>query len=662
MLRIRWLLTVISVFLIVGIAGPACPVALAAEPPWTEIHGQHFSVITDAGEKRGREVALRLEQMRALFGTMLMKSRLHMSVPLTVIALKSDQLYAQVAPNRQGHPLTAPGFLLQGEDHNYVVLNLFEEESWRAIAHDFAHLLLNYNYPPTQAWFDEGFAEYFSSVRLTDRLVEIGGDPEVSPSAKDKLLGSQPQPRSLGKSLAELLSVPVWLSMTDLFAMRHDASRDLEGGHHTLFYAQSWIVMHYLLNQQKLPEAGTYFELVQNQKMPIDEAILKAFGMSPRQFEQAVKDYFGSLTASQTGPRRTEARESQVAVHQFPTPVGADDLGATVSQVPDADARAVLGDVMARISERREQGTKNLRALAAEPTNNEAAHRALAWDRIQNKDFDAAAQELSSAAELNPHDAWVRYYLSVLKYRMAESTGQSTQGLANMMQDLRAVIDWYPEFGEAYNMLAMARVEGGGINSALESIRAAIQLSPRNEQYVYNLGEIYVSGKKWEAARGVFEKLKTSSNPQIASAARAQVQEMQFKQKYGIPMQRPKPADADSNPAGTRESAAAHETPASKPETVESETPAGKATATAPTGAIQFIKAKLVSVDCSPAPAAVLTVVAGTRTLKLHTSDYKSLTVVGADAFSCSWENRDVAINYRASGKTGGDLVSLEVH
>lgn len=661
MLRICLLLTVISVFLILGIAGAACPAAFAAEPPWTEIHGQHFSVITDAGEKRGREVALRLEQMRALFGSMLMKGRLHMSVPLTVIALKSDQLYAQVAPVRQGHPLTAPGFLLQGEDHNYIVLNLFEEEPWRAIAHDFAHLLLNYNYPPTQGWFDEGFAEYFSSVRLTDRLVEIGGDPEVTPPAKQTLLGTQSQPRSSEKSLTELLSVPVWLSMTDLFAMRHDASRNPDASHHTLFYAQSWIVVHYSVNQQKLPQAGTYFDLVQNQKIPIDEAISKAFGMSPKQFEQAVKDYFGSLTASQNGSRRTEAREAQVAVQQFPTPVGADDLGATVSQVPDADARALLGDVMARIPERREQGIKNLQALTADPTNNEVAHRALAWSRIQSKEFDAAAQELTSAAELNARDAWVRYYFSVLKYRMAESTGQSTQGLANMMQDLRAVIDWYPDFGEAYNMLAMARVEGGGINSALESIRAAIQLSPRNEQYVYNLGEIYVSGKKWEAARGVFERLKTSSNPRIASAARAQLQEMQFKQKYGIPMQRPAPANADSKPGGTRESAS-HETSPSTSETTEPETLPGKATPAAPTGAIQFIKGKLVSIDCSPAPAAVLTVVAGTRTLKLRTSDYKSLTVVGADAFSCSWENRDVAINYRASGKNGGDLVSLEVH
>ncbi|MGC2612238.1 MAG: hypothetical protein WA320_19350, partial [Candidatus Sulfotelmatobacter sp.] len=36
----------------------------AEQSPWLEIHSTHFTVITDAGEKKGKEVALRFEQMR----------------------------------------------------------------------------------------------------------------------------------------------------------------------------------------------------------------------------------------------------------------------------------------------------------------------------------------------------------------------------------------------------------------------------------------------------------------------------------------------------------------------------------------------------------------------------------------------------------------------
>src|SRR5579862_2329227 len=278
-----------------------CSHSVAAEPPWLEIHSSHFTVVTDAGEKRGREVALRFEQMRAVFASLLAKDRLNQPVPLTILALKNDKSYYQLAPLRQGQPIDVPGFFLPGEDQDFIVLNLFEEESWRAVAHDFAHMLLNYNYPPAQGWFDEGLAEYFSSIRLDNKEVEIGGDPELRPSATSDLLQNQVDAHP-PKSLTELLGANTWLSIPDLFAMKHDTFSSnptgiSEGTHHTLYYAESWMVMHYLLHENKLSDTGTYFGLVLNQRMPVEQAIQKAFGMSATEFEKAVKDYFHSQSA-----------------------------------------------------------------------------------------------------------------------------------------------------------------------------------------------------------------------------------------------------------------------------------------------------------------------------------------------------------------------------
>jgi len=58
------------------------------EPKWIEVHTAHFSVITDAGDKRGREVALRMEQMRAIFGQLLLKDKLKTPVPITSSRLR----------------------------------------------------------------------------------------------------------------------------------------------------------------------------------------------------------------------------------------------------------------------------------------------------------------------------------------------------------------------------------------------------------------------------------------------------------------------------------------------------------------------------------------------------------------------------------------------
>ena len=304
----------------------------AEQSPWREIHSTHYTVITDAGEKKGIEVALRFEQMRSVFATLLSKDRLNEPVPLTILAFKNDKDYYQSAPLRlgqtingqpiPGQPIDVPGFLLSGEDHNFIVLNLFEEESWRAVAHDFALLLLNYNYPPVPAWFDEGLAEYFSSIRLYDKKYEIGGDPELLPVFTEDLLQNQHEAHNPPKSLTELLSGEAWLALPDLLTMKHDTSTFSEGTRHTLFHAQSWMMVHYLLHEKKLQQTGTYFDLTQNQHVPVEAAIEKAYGVPAARFDQQVKDYFHSLTPLfvALASQRTDASKQPGAQPNPPQP------------------------------------------------------------------------------------------------------------------------------------------------------------------------------------------------------------------------------------------------------------------------------------------------------------------------------------------------------
>jgi len=663
----------------------------ASEPPWLEIHSAHFTVITDAGDKKGREVALRCEQMRAVFATLLTKDRLNQSVPLTILAFKNDKTYYQAAPLRHGQPIDVPGFFLPGEDQDFIVLNLFEDESWRAVAHDFAQMLLSYNYPPAQGWFDEGLAEYFSSIRVDNKQVEIGGDPELRPAVTEDLLGNQHDAHP-AKSLTELLGAQVWISIPDLFTMKHDTSTSNEGTHHTLYYAESWIVMHYLLHEKKLPETGTYFGLVLNQHLPVEDAIQQAFGMSSAKFEQAVKDYLHSQnalltaldTARQKNPDPTQAANAAnpEQAYRFPTPVGPDDSAMTSKPLPEADARALYAEVQIRIPERRDTGLRELQDLATAPTavdkkseakatraekksdddnaqlpsnaiGNALAHRVLAWDHIQHGEFDQATIELGDAAALNQHDMWLRYYVSVLKYRMAQAQHADIQGLPNMMLDLKTVLEWYPELADAYDLLALARNEGGSTPASMQAERAAMTLSPRDERYVYHLAQIYIASKKWEAAEALLDRLKASTNPEIATLARERQEQVGTERKYGIAG-----APAQSKLA-----------PQKSPFDVLEEDAAKRATAeqTAQTGGPgdkrrpKFLKGRLVDVDCSKAPAAILTVAAGGAELKLRAADYKSLLLIGADDFSCEWRDRQVTVNYKPGGLTDGDLVSLEV-
>jgi Flp pilus assembly protein TadD len=288
--------------------------------------------------------------------------------------------------------------------------------------------------------------------------------------------------------------------------------------------------------------------------------------------------------------------------------------------------------------------------------DNAIAHRALARTHLQKKEFEPATEELTRASELDPRDPWVRYYLALVKYHAAQSRGQEVHGLSNMIQDLRAVLDWNPNFAEAYNMLAIARLEGGGVNSAMVSIREAIQLSPRNENYLLNLAQIEMAGKKWDDATALLEHLKGSQNPEIARVARKNLNDLPTLKKYGLlPQPEAAPQVAETKPAAAAQN---HE---AEDDSAQEHPAAAPAEPLPDQRKVQFLKGKLLKVDCAQTPAAVLTVAAGAKTLRLRAENFEALTLIGADAFSCDWKNRLVSVNYKAGGKADGDLVSLEV-
>jgi hypothetical protein len=341
--------------------------------------------------------------------------------------------------------------------------------------------------------------------------------------------------------------------------------------------------------------------------------------------------------------------------------------------------------VAIRVPERRDRGLKELQDLATAPTvadkkleakqqarkprdgedneqlptsaiGNPLAHRILAWDHIQHGEFAEASSEIRDAGALNPRDMWLRYYVSVLKYRSAQAAHADIQGLPNMMLDLRSVLEWYPELADAYDLLAVARNAGGGPAAALQAERAAIGLSPRDERYVFHLAQIYVSSKKWEPANVLLDRLKASENPKIATLALELIEQSGTERKYGVPV---RARDmAQSKLAPQKSPFDVLEEDAAKRAAADNSAPFGEANDKRPT---KFIKGRLAAVDCSHAPAAVLTVIADNGTLKLRAADYKSVLLIGADDFSCEWRDLQVTVNYKPSGAKAGDLVSLEM-
>jgi tetratricopeptide (TPR) repeat protein len=647
--------------------------ANAADQQWLRVSTDHFIVLTDAGQKKGHEIAARLEQMRAIFGRLLGRKKLVMAKPLEVIAIGNPATYAQLAPTATTDPSVSQGFFLWGEDRIYIVLNVSVPDCWRAVEHPMAHYFLDYNYPPTQPWFDEGFAEYFASLYFTPKKTELGSDPElVLPSTVQAPLtvaaGQNANPGL--KSLTEILSSPVWLNLTDLLEMKNRVVNGQEGTHRTLFYAQSWMLVHYLLNKDKFSEMGTYFGLVQSQHVPIPQAIQQAFGVSPAQLDQAVKDYFHSLkplTATLEEVKRGNPLLAPEPVNESPLPFGVDEVGDSTKQIPIPEAQALVDEMELRIPERRQQAVIELEKLVDDPkTETLVAHRALAFAHVQKNETNEAFRELSEALRFQPNEPWSRFDLALAAYHSGEK-GARIQGLANTMESLHIVLTEYPDFAEAYNILGWARLQGGGANAALEAMLFAVRLSPRDEAYQLRLADAYLAAKKWDDATPMLEHLKASQDPQIAKVAKKELEDLPFLKKFGIPPQESAKQESANPKAITAKSASPGrdaEDDSDDGSSSDTSDSAAKTAAVKPQidkRPIKFLKGKVVSVDCSEAPIAVVVISGGKKTLKLRAADYNSVAVIGSPKFSCGWKELAVNVNYRAGGKMDGDLVSVEV-
>ncbi len=211
------------VALLLTVAALVSPVS-AAEPRWIRVASSHFLVLTDGDEKQGREVAAALRadagRLRPTLGA---HSREHVSARRHHRPQGRRRIWQAPLPRLRASPFFEAAFSIPGEDREFFVLDLAEADNWRAISHEFGRMLLNYNYPPTPAWFDEGFAEYFASLHLDNKQMQIGDDPEPMPAIRQSLLGKLSRTGNPPQALVDLLNKSTWMTLPALFTAKPES-------------------------------------------------------------------------------------------------------------------------------------------------------------------------------------------------------------------------------------------------------------------------------------------------------------------------------------------------------------------------------------------------------------------------------------------------------
>jgi tetratricopeptide (TPR) repeat protein len=446
-----------------GLCGYAC-----AASSWRLTRSEHFEVYSQGSDENAHAALIWFEQLRAFFLDQTGLS-LDQLGPVRVIGFGSEKEYE---PYRLR---SSDAFYIGTEVRDYIVMPALGADEFRVAAHEYAHLILHASglrYPP---WLQEGLADLFSTVRVSERESVLGGE----------LAGrAQTLRRRSWTPLSELLSSEKAPLGTDRAAAE-------------LFYAQSWALAGMVFLS---PEYGPKFRDLVNALsfgQPSLEAFQKIYGKSA---EELTRDLRAWVDRRGAVPVRLPG-------------IAALHVEVRVSDVPEPASRALMAELLFAMGQL-DRAEAMFRELAREAPGSADIAAALGAIAIRKGDHEGARREWKRAIENGVTDA-------SLCYRYAALAGMAGLPDAEVRPALARAVELKPDFDDARYMLALLEKNAGHNDIAAAHLRSIRNVPPaRAFNYWSVLADALVElGRRDEAITAAHEAARYAANP--AEQARA---------------------------------------------------------------------------------------------------------------------------------------------
>ncbi len=504
------------------------PNSVSAKDEWLQVRSKNFNLVGNAGEKDIRKVALRLEQFRETFRQLFTKTNLNASIPTNVIVFKSDSSYKPFKPKRADGKTDKfiAGFFQPGEDVNYITLSTEgdDTDTYSTIFHEYVHFIINTNFGKSEVppWFNEGLAEYYQTFEIADdQKVKLG------------------LPQS---NLLALLQQNKLIPLDTLFKISSYALLQTADHSRSIFYAESWALIHYLIQNGKT-EGLNKFLTLSLKDVPSEKAFQDAFQLSYAQMEKELKKYVEQNTYKYS---LVSFKDKLVIESEIQT-----------SPLSEADTDAYLGDLLFH-NNRADDAEPFLQKAIALAPDSSMANTTYGMVKLRQKKYDEARAYFEKAISENQknHLAFYNYaYLLSLEDRDESGYVRSfpADKSAKMRELLKKAIAIKPDFTESYELLAFVDlVNNEELDEALSSMRKALQYQPGNQRYALRIAEVYLRQDKFTEAGAIAGKIAaTSDDPQTKSQAENVVSQLRRREEINAQnetaRQRYEAAVADAN-------------------------------------------------------------------------------------------------------------------
>lgn len=489
--------TVVLAIVLYSLAALPAGHSANAKDTWVSVRSNNFFLVGNAGEKEVRQVATRLEQFREVFTRLFPRMKFTSPVPTTVIVFKSDSSYKPFKPVADGKTVAVAGYFQPGREVNYITLTTEkrEENPYAIIFHEYVHLLVNNTLGRTSIplWFNEGLAEYYSTFDIED-------DQKI-------YLGNLINPH------LQLLRTSQLVPLEKLFAVDYYTLERNKHDARGLFYAQSWVLVHYLIQGnegKRVRQLGVFLDQLR-QNIPAEKAFRQAFQTDYAGMQRELRDYL-----------QRHSYRGQIVTFEKKLEFTAEMKTAPIS---DAEAQAFLGDLLFHIRRPEDAKTKLEQALALD-SKLAMAHASLGMLLMRQKKFSEAKEHLQQAVAENPTSYLAHYYYAYALSREVMTEEQlvhkfPADTVRKMRAELLRAIELKPDFPESYHLLAFVNlVAGEQLDESIAMIKRAVALSPGSEEFLFVLAQLYIRKQDIAGAQRVLEPLAANgADPQIRARA-----------------------------------------------------------------------------------------------------------------------------------------------
>jgi TonB family protein len=158
--------------------------AAAAERSWVEIKTDHFTVVSDAGEKRARAIGWEFEQIRLALASLWSWARVDADRPILIVAANDESTMKALAPQywEQKGAVHPESVFVTGPDRHYILLRSDVKVSdtqalnpYRAAYWSYTALVLRSSAPrELPLWYFLGLVEVMSNTIVRETHIDVG--------------------------------------------------------------------------------------------------------------------------------------------------------------------------------------------------------------------------------------------------------------------------------------------------------------------------------------------------------------------------------------------------------------------------------------------------------------------------------------------------------